>query len=240
MRKEDVIERLEAVADADNALVLSRFFKTGEGEYGFGDKFIGVTVPKTRKVARECYDKVDYAQISELVASPIHEHRLVALFMLVERYRKAKKDKDERSRIVDFYLNSLDGVNNWDLVDLSAPKILGEYLCDGNNDRKVLYDLSESGSLWRQRVAIVSCYTLIKNDDFEDILLLSARHIAHPHDLINKAVGWMLREVGKRNEDLLVSFLSDHYSEMSRTTLRYAIERFEPARRAKFLKGDFS
>ncbi|MDE6483265.1 MAG: DNA alkylation repair protein [Rikenellaceae bacterium] len=235
--EETVIERLGEFADADKAKILSRFFKTGPGEYGEGDIFIGVTVPAVRKVATEYHDKLSAESIKALAASPVHEHRLAALLMMVCIYQKSRRNEARRQTAVELYLASLDHINNWDLVDLTAPKILAPWL--ENRDREVLYELSESGHLWRERIAIVTCLTFIRKGDFDDIFRIAERHLGHRHDLIHKAIGWMLREVGKKDEEAMTRFLEEHYRRMPRTALRYAIERMEPSRRKRWLKGDF-
>lgn len=210
---------------------LPKFFKTGKGQYGEGDKFLGVVVPDTRSVAKRHKD-APFDVMAELLQSQWHECRLCALLMLVERFKKS--GEKERKLIYDFYLSQTARINNWDLVDLSAPGIVGEYLKD--KPREHLYRLADSGVLWEQRIAVVSTYTLIKNRDFIDILSLSERLLHHPHDLMRKAVGWMLREMGKRDKDLLVQFLEKHYRTMPRTMLRYAIEKFPEEERKEFMK----
>ncbi len=232
-----VIDRLEELADAEKAVILRRFFKTGPGEYGDGDVFIGVTVPQVRKVATEYYDKLAPEHIEALAASPVHEHRLAALLMMECLYRKSRHDETLRKTAVDLYLASLDHINNWDLVDLTAPKILAPWL--ENRDRGLLYELSESGDLWRERIAIVTCLSFIRKGDFDDILRIAERHLSHRHSLIHKAIGWMLREVGKKDERVMTRFLEEHYDRLPRTALRYAIERMEQSRRKRWLKGDF-
>lgn len=222
---------LETYIDPVKREYLPRFFKTGKGEYGEGDKFLGVVVPNTRLVAKR-YKDVPFDVAARLLQSPWHECRLCALLMLVERFKKS--DEKERKRIYDFYLSQTARVNNWDLVDLSAPYIVGEYLKE--RSREDLYRLVGSTLLWEQRIAVVATYTLIKNNDFIDILALAERLLHHPHDLMRKAVGWMLREMGKRDKDLLVQFLEKHGRVMPRTMLRYAIEKFPEEERQEFLK----
>lgn len=210
---------------------LPRFFKTGKGQYGEGDKFLGVVVPNTRLVAKRHKD-ASFEVMAELLQSQWHECRLCALLMLVERFKKS--DEKGRKLIYDFYLSQTARINNWDLVDLSAPGIVGEYLKD--KSREDLYRLADSKQLWDQRIAVVSTYTLIKNGDFIDILALAERLLHHPHDLMRKAVGWMLREMGKRDRDLLVQFLEKYCKVMPRTMLRYAIEKFPEEERKEFMK----
>lgn len=228
---EEIEREMREYIDPVKREYLPKFFKTGKGEYGEGDKFLGVVVPNTRLVAKRHKD-APFDVMAELLQSEWHECRLCALLMLVERFKKS--DEKERKLIYDFYLSQTARINNWDLVDLSAPGIVGEYLKD--KPRGELYRLADSGLLWEQRIAVVSTYTLIKNNDFIDILALSERLLHHPHDLMRKAVGWMLREVGKRDEDLLVQFLEKYAKVMPRTMLRYAIEKFPEEEKKEFMK----
>lgn len=227
----DIQRELETYADPVKREYLPRFFKTGKGQYGEGDKFLGVVVPNTRLVAKRHKD-APFEVMAELLQSQWHECRLCALLMLVERFKKS--DEKGRKLIYDFYLSQTARINNWDLVDLSAPGIVGEYLKD--KSREDLYRLADSKLLWDQRIAVVSTYTLIKNGDFIDILALAERLLHHPHDLMRKAVGWMLREMGKRDRDLLVQFLEKYCKVMPRTMLRYAIEKFPEEERKEFMK----
>ncbi len=236
MKKEAVKEMLAQFACDDKAQILKRFFKTGKGEYGEGDIFIGVTVPQIRQVVEACYDKIEHRELVGLALSPIHEHRMAALLMMVRIFGKSRKDAAVQQSMVNIYMDSLEGINNWDLVDLSAPKLLAPWL--KNRDRGILYELSESGDLWRERIALVTCLGFIRNGDFDDVLRLAERHLGHSHDLIHKAIGWMLREVGKRDEAVMTRFLADNYSRLPRTSLRYAIERMEPERRKRWLRGE--
>ena len=224
-------QELEAYIDPVKREYLPRFFKTGKGQYGEGDKFLGVVVPNTRQVAKQ-HKHEPFGVMAALLQSEWHECRLCALLMLVERFKKS--DEKGKKEIYDFYLSQTGRINNWDLVDLSAPGIVGEYLKD--KLRKDLYRLADSPLLWDQRIAVVSTYTLIKNGDFIDILALSERLLHHKHDLMQKAVGWMLREMGKRDKDLLVQFLEKHFRTMPRTMLRYAIEKFPEEERKEFMK----
>lgn len=230
-RAEDIQHELEQYIDPVKREYLPRFFKTGKGQYGEGDKFLGVVVPNTRIVAKHHKD-APFEVMAALLQSEWHECRLCALLMLVERFKKS--DEKGKKVIYDFYLTQTAHINNWDLVDLSAPGIVGEYLKD--KPRQDLYRLAESPLLWDQRIAVVSTYTLIRNHDFIDILSLSERLLHHKHDLMHKAVGWMLREMGKRDKDLLVQFLEKHCTVMPRTMLRYAIEKFSEEERQEFMK----
>jgi 3-methyladenine DNA glycosylase AlkD len=213
---------------------LMRFFKTGPGEYGEGDNFIGVTVPEQRKIARRYYKSIDADELEKLLQDPCHEYRLTALFMLRLRYEK-ENSSTIKAELVEFYLNNLDHVNNWDLVDSSAPYILGPHLYGKNP--ALLSELVESGELWRQRVAVLATAYFIKQGKFDETLALAEKLLEHPHDLIHKAVGWMLREVGNRDLDCELDFLKKHHHKMPRTMLRYAIEKFEPELRKKIIQG---
>jgi len=209
-----------------------RFFKTGPGEYGEGDIFLGIRVPVTRKVASQ-FRGLPFEQVLQLLQSNYHEERLLALFMLVALFKKG--DDKEKKNIYDAYLGHTDTINNWDLVDSSAHQIVGGYLFE--RDRKRLYQLAKSKSLWERRISVIATYTFIKMDDFEDTLKLSAILLTDEEDLMHKAVGWMLREVGKRDMEVEEKFLRKHYKKMPRTMLRYAIEKFEEKKRKGYLHG---
>lgn len=230
--KATVIQKeLEAYIDPVKREYLPRFFKTGKGQYGEGDKFLGVIVPHTRLVTKR-HQQESFEVMSELLQSEWHECRLCALLMLVERFKKC--DEKGRKEIYDYYLSQTQRVNNWDLVDLSAPTIVGQHLLD--KPREELYRLAAGSLLWDQRIAVVSTYTLIRNGDFIDILQLAELLLNHPHDLMHKAIGWMLREMGKRDEELLKQFLEKFSKEMPRTMLRYSIEKLTDAERAYYMK----
>lgn len=218
---------LRAVASEEKAAILRRFFKTGPGEYGEGDRFLGVVVPALRRVAR-ANRELPALELDALLDSPIHEERLVALLILVEQFERA--EVASRRRILRFYLARLDRVNNWDLVDLSAPKILGAH-CVEHPEPDVLLRLARSRDLWRRRVSIVSTLTLIRAGQIGPTLDLAEVLLGDPHDLLHKACGWMLREVGKREEAALTGFLQRFAQRMPRTMLRYAIERLPEAQR---------
>ncbi|MDH6353730.1 3-methyladenine DNA glycosylase AlkD [Dysgonomonas sp. PH5-45] len=230
----DIQTQLEGYSTPEKRDFLPYFFKTGEGQYGEGDKFIGVVVPDTRKVAK-ANKLMPVDEIEKLLQSQYHECRLCALLILVELFKGAKKD--EKKKIVDFYLANTERINNWDLVDLSARDIVGEYLAD-KTDRSVLYNLAASSLLWNQRIAIISTFAFIKQNDFEDTVRLSEIFLTHKHDLMHKATGWMLREAGKRDKEVLIAFLDKHYRAMPRTMLRYAIEKLSPEERAHYMKKD--
>lgn len=230
-RTEEIRKELEAYIDPVKREYLPNFFKTGKGQYGEGDKFLGVVVPNTRLVAKK-HKEEPFEVMAELLQSEWHECRLCALLMLVERFKKS--GEKERKVIYDFYLTQTARINNWDLVDLSAPYIVGEYLKD--KPREDLYRLADSTLLWDQRIAVVATITLIRNGDFIDILRLSELLLRHPHDLMQKAVGWMLREMGKRDKDLLLQFLDNYAREMPRTMLRYSIEKLTEEERKHYMK----
>lgn len=223
---------LEAHANPEKASILRRFFKTGAGQYGEGDKFIGVIVPDSRKVANEFKDIATMNDILILLKNPIHEVRLTALHLLVLQFKKASPEKQKE--IFDTYLTQTDRINNWDLVDLSAPQIVGTFLLEKNN-RKILIRLAKSKLLWERRIAIIATFGFIKNNQFEDTFRIAEILLQDKHDLIHKAVGWMLREVGKRNQKAEENFLDVHAKTMPRTMLRYAIEHFDERKRKHYL-----
>ena len=220
-------DALVARSDKEKKIVLPRFFKTGKGQYGEGDMFLGVTVPNIREVAKEFKD-VNYEVIEELIHSTWHEMRMCALLILVNNSKK-EVTKDT----FDFYLSHTRYINNWDLVDLSAPQIIGKYLL--NKDRDILYKLAESDLLWDNRIAIVSTLTFIRNNDLDDTYKLSLKMMHHRHDLMHKAIGWMLREAGKRDSKRLYDFVQEHKAIMPRTMLRYSIEKFDKETRKELM-----
>ncbi len=234
MTAPQLIQALTFLADPKKAQVLQRFFKTDKGQYAEGDIFLGISVPETRKIA-VAYQKMPLSEIEKALQNKHHEIRLCALLILTEKFKKA--NKTDRQTIVDFYLQNTQAINNWDLVDASCYKILGTYLLD--QPRTILYDLAKSENMWEQRIAIVSTWVFVRNRDFKDALSISELLLPHPHDLIRKAVGWMLREISKRDEDIVLQFIEMHYDHLSRTTLRYAIERFPTEQRQKILKKVF-
>jgi 3-methyladenine DNA glycosylase AlkD len=216
---------------------LAKFFQTVPGGYGEGDTFLGVKVPDQRAVARQFYKDASLDDIAVLLNENIHEHRLTALFMLVLKFQKSKTEVEQQS-IVNCYLQNLEGVNNWDLVDSSCYLILGPWLI--NRDKQILYDFAYSDKLWLQRIAMITTMHFIRNRQYDDALELAEILLHHPHDLIHKAVGWMLREIGNRDYDVEYNFLVKHYRNMPRTMLRYAIEKFDEEVRQGFLKGSIS
>ncbi len=220
-------EKLRASGDSKKAKILQRFFKTKKGEYGEGDLFLGVSVPCSRKIAKEHAD-TGLSDLNKLLKSKFHEERLVALLILINKFEKGLEKE-----AVDFYLKNLRWINNWDLVDISAYKILGNYFF--NRQRKILYNLAKSDNLWEKRIAIISTFYFIKNNDFNDTFKISEILLEDKHDLINKAVGWMLREVGKRDLRAEEDFIEKHHKKIHRTTLRYAIEKFPKEKKEYFL-----
>ena len=227
-----LLQEITARADASQVEGLSRFFKTGPGQYGEGDKFLGIKVPVTREVVKACWRETTMQDLEECIASEYHEVRLAALLALVELFRH---DKTQQQACVDFYLAHTDRINNWDLVDLSCYPLLGVWLLD--KDRPLLYDLARNGkTLWEQRIGIVSTMTFIRHGQLQDTFDIADILLHHPHDLIHKAVGWLLREAGKRDKEALVHYLEPRYQEMPRTMLRYAIEKFPEAERQQYLK----
>lgn len=229
-----ILDSLEEKSNAEKASFLPRFFKAFPGGYGDGDLFLGVVVPEQRKIAKQFFKEISLEELSVLIQNPFHEVRLTGLMALVYRYEKTKSEA-ERAELVDFYLSHLDFVNNWDLVDSSCHQILGHFYW--KKDKSLFYELADSGHLWRQRIAMISSYFWIKKRDFDDALALAERLQNHPHDLMHKAVGWMLREIGNRDFESEFNFLKKHYRTMPRTALRYAIEKFPEELRQDFLKG---
>lgn len=228
-------QALEVLSIPEKAEFFPRFFKTGKGEYGEGDQFIGVTVPDQRAVAKEYYKIIALEELSKLLSSKIHEHRLTALLILVYKFEKSK-DQSEQKEIVDFYLHHLEYINNWDLVDTSCYKILGRYAFENQED-KILIDLSNSEKMWEKRMAIVGTMYYIKKGKFDLTKKFALKNLLHPHDLMHKANGWLLREMGKKNEQELLDFLNLHYKKMPRTCLRYAIEKLDEDLRQDYLKS---
>lgn len=226
-----ILHSLRQHIDAEKAIVLPRFFKTGRGEYGEGDKFLGITVPHIRLVAKQ-YGHAPLEVVNRLLDSEWHECRMCALLILGMKYKKATEE--EKQDIFDLYLSRTERINNWDLVDLSAPGIVGEHLYPCT-DRSILYRLAESPLLWNRRIAMVSTLTFIRRGDFNDTFALADKLVTSRHDLMQKAVGWMLREMGKRDIALLRIFLDKHAATMPRTMLRYAIEKMDSAERCEWM-----
>lgn len=229
-----LLDELKSAGNSEKSAFLPRFFKTGPGEYGEGDRFLGVTVPQQRAIAKRYFQQLSLQEYTDLIKSPFHEVRLTTLLMLVYRYEKTKSEEGQKE-LVEFYLSNLDFVNNWDLVDSSCYQILGHFYW--KKDKSLFYELADSGHLWRQRLAMISSYFWIKKGEFADALALAEKLKNHPHDLMHKAVIWMLREIGNRDFEVEIEFLKKHYQAMPRTALRYAIEKFPEELRQDFLKG---
>lgn len=233
MTTQQIIDELNTLGNPEKAAHLSHFFKTGKGQYGEGDLFIGVSVPEQRAIARK-YKELDFNTLTQLIASPWHEARLTALLILLCKFER-NKNTEQGAQCVDFYISNTRHINNWDLVDLSCYKLMGVWLED--KDRAQLHRWAASADLWEQRIAIVTCMHFIRKGDFRDFLAIAHQLLHHPHDLIQKAIGWLLREVGKKDKNTLTDFLSSRYRSMPRTMLRYAIERFPEEERKNYLKS---
>jgi len=223
----NIEKELQSKKDPIRAKILSRFFKTGKGEYGEGDIFLGIVVPIQRAIAKK-YKDVSLKEIQKLLDSKIHEYRLTGLLVLVEKY------KEDKELVYNFYIKNFRNINNWDLVDLTAPKIMGDFLKDKKKD--ILYSLAISDDLWERRISIIATFAFIKDNDFKDALKISKILLNDKHDLIHKAVGWMLREIGKRDKEVETEFLDKHYRFMPRTMLRYSIEKFNPREKEFYMK----
>lgn len=228
----NIIRDLQKERNPKQAKLLQGFFKTGKGEYGEGDIFIGIKVPVTREIAKK-YLGMNFKHIELLLKSKIHEYRLAGLLILVDKFQKS--DEKGKGDIFNFYIKNTKRVNNWDLVDLTAHKIVGAFL--ENKRRDKLYELAESDNLWEKRISIISTFWYIKNEDFKDALRISEILLNDSHDLIQKAVGWVLREIGKKDQEILAGFLKKHYKNMPRTMLRYSIEKFPESKRKAYLKS---
>lgn len=231
MPKLDQLKKeLKKMANKKQAEILAGFFKTSKGEYGEGNIFLGIKVPVQRSVAKRYYD-LTLPDLEKLLDSKIHEYRLIALLILLRQYQAA--ERRDKKKLVDFYLQNTKNINNWDLVDLSGHYILGDYLL--NKPRRILYHLAKSKNLWEKRIAVISTFAFIRKNEFNDTLKISEILLNDKHDLIQKAVGWMLREAGKRDRGVLENFLRQNYKIMPRTMLRYAIERFSERKRKFYL-----
>lgn len=231
---QQLIKRTKKLYSPERAEHSKYFFKTGPGQYGEGDVFWGLSVPEMRSLARECKD-LDLVGVTELLASEVHELRLIGLTILVEKYQKAENDA-ERKIIYDFYIKHRAAANNWDLVDLSVYKVMGDYLVRNPKERTILYKFIKSKNMWERRLAMVSTIAFIRQGESEDVLKLAEALLDDKEDLMHKASGWMLREFGKRDEKKLTEFLDKNISKMPRTMLRYAIEKFPETKRQKYLK----
>ncbi len=228
MTLKELKAEMDLLRNPVKAKILQGFFKTGKGQYGEGDIFLGIVVPELRKLSKK-HENLSLNELQELLDSKIHEHRLISLFILINHYKKSGKKKE----IADFYLKNTRNINNWDLVDLSAPNILGDYLLD--KDRRLVYRLANSENLWEKRISMLATFTFIRHNEFEEALRVSEILLKDKHDLMHKAVGWMLREIGKRDMGIEEGFLKKYHKTMPRTMLRYAIERFPEAKRRAYL-----
>ena len=226
-----ITQELQSLSNAEKREIFPKFFKAGKGQYGEGDRFLGVTVPNIRTIAKR-HKEISLEEIRELLESEWHEVRLCSLIIMVETSKK--KDETLRQKLFDLYLSQTNHINNWDLVDLSCHHIVGEYLLDKSRD--ILYQLAQNRLLWDNRIAIVSTYAFIRKGQLEDTYALSELMMHHPHDLMHKAIGWMLREAGKRDSDRLYDYIISHRADMPRTMLRYAIEKFSPIERSILMK----
>jgi 3-methyladenine DNA glycosylase AlkD len=235
MKAADIRRELKSMADPNKAAIMQRFFKTRPGQYGEGDIFIGVMVPQSRRVAKK-FCQLSLGEVRTLIYSHIHEERLVALLILAWSYSSVSSSREKEEEIVKFYLDNIKQVNNWDLVDLSAPNILGTHLVD--RERSLLYKLAGSENVWERRIAIVATHRFIRNGDFSDTLKIAEMLLQDRHDLIHKATGWILREVGKRDAAAQEAFLEKHWSVMPRIMLRYAIERLPESERRRYKKAN--
>lgn len=233
MNAENLISDLKSASNPEKAKHSKRFFKAGPGEYGEGDKFLGITVPDQRKIARK-YRELPLVEVGKLLENEYHEVRLTAAMLLV--YKVEKGDQQTLEEVTACYLKNLPGINNWDIVDSSCHHILGRFL--EHKERNLLYDFARTNDLWKKRIAIITCFHFIRQNDFEDALNISEILVNDDHDLIHKAVGWMLREIGNRDLATEEEFLQKHYQTMPRTMLRYAIEKFDEPLRLRYLKGE--
>lgn len=235
MMIKEIQEALAVLSIPEKAAFFPKFFKTGNGEYGEGDLFLGITVPDQRAVAKDYYAKISLDELSQLLSSEYHEHRLTALLILILKFEKTK-DQAIKDEIISFYLNHLPNINNWDLVDTSCYKILGRHAFE-NQREDLLRKLSASDEMWHKRIAVVGTLYYIRKGSFNLTKELVTKNLHHLHDLMHKANGWMLREMGNKNEAELITYLNQHYREMPRTCLRYAIEKLDDKVRQDYLKG---
>ena len=227
----DLIKDLKKLANPEKAKLLQGFFKTKKGEYGEGDVFLGVVVPEQRKIAKK-YIHLSLREVESLLHSKIHEHRMTALIIWTYQFENA--DEKTSEKIYKAYLRNTNWINNWDLVDVTTPRIIGTYLLDKN--RTILYKLAKSKNLWEKRIAVLATFMFIKYNQFNDSLKIAKILIGDKHDLIHKAVGWMLREIGKKDQVVEEKFLKKHYKKMPRTMLRYAIEKFDDEKKKFYMK----
>ncbi|MFC1721228.1 DNA alkylation repair protein [Patescibacteria group bacterium] len=236
MEASELKKELKKYASTERKKTNEWFFKTGKGEYGEHDMFLGITTPDMRKIAKSFTD-ISLLELSKVLSSKYNEERETALIILTNKYKKG--GATEQKKVYDFYMQNLKHINNWNLVDVSAPNVVGEYLFEHKKEQKILNELVKSKSLWERRVSILATWAFIKRNDFKWTLKNAKILLADTHDLTHKAVGWMLREVWKKSPEVCEKFLKDNYAKVPRTTLRYAIERMEELKRKKFLKGEF-
>ncbi|MDP6163941.1 MAG: DNA alkylation repair protein [Candidatus Thioglobus sp.] len=234
MLAKKIINELKILATEERKRTNEWFFKTEKGSYGYGDIFIGVTVPDIRKISKKFSSIISLSETKKLIQSPIHEVRLCALIILVNQYKNDNPDE-----IFDFYIQNISYINNWDLVDTSAPYITGDYFYRNTKKRNMMFEFSKSESLWIRRISIISTFYFIRNNEFSETLEIAKTLINDEQDLIHKAVGWMLREVYKRDEGLVKTFLRSNYDQLPRVMLRYAIEKMDKVERIQYLKGSF-
>lgn len=234
MLAKKIINELKILATEERKRTNEWFFKTEKGSYGYGDIFIGVTVPDIRKISKKFSSIISLSETKKLIQSPIHEVRLCALIILVNQYKNDNPDE-----IFDFYIQNISYINNWDLVDTSAPYITGDYFYRNTKKRNMMFEFSKSESLWIRRISIISTFYFIRNNEFSETLEIAKTLINDEQDLIHKAVGWMLREVYKRDEELVKTFLRSNYDQLPRVMLRYAIEKMDKVERIQYLKGSF-
>ena len=232
MNAEKITNEIKSFSNSEFAAHHARFFKTGKNEYGEGDLFYGLKVPEIRKIAKKYFKNITLKEIDILIKNPFHEVRMVAILMLVLKYPKVAEE--EQGKIYNLYLSNVNYINNWDLVDISAPHIIGAYLFKNNTEK--LWELANSEHLWSQRISVLSTFYFIRQGEFIPTMELSKYFLKHEHDLIHKATGWMLREVGKRDVNSLYSFLNKFHKTMPRTMLRYAVEKIPPQQRIIYMK----
>jgi 3-methyladenine DNA glycosylase AlkD len=236
MSAEKIIDHLKELSTSQRKKSNEWFFKTGKGEYSEFDQFIGVTVPNIRSVAKKYSKTINEHELTIIVRNPIHEVRLCGLIILVNKYQSKASDKKS---IYSYYLQNISYINNWDLVDSSAPHILGDYMFNNQEEINLLYRLSQSNNLWEKRISIITTLMFIKNNHFGPTLTIAKTLLGDRHDLIHKAIGWTLREIYKRDEEIATKFLRENYTSLPRTTLRYAIEKMSEPERKIYLKAKF-
>ncbi len=235
MNYREIKSILQQKASPEKAQVLQRFFKTGVGQYGHGDRFLGINTPVIRQLAKEAINLKE-TDLCKFIKSKYHEERLLGLITLCQKYQKAK-DQDTQAALYELYCRHFPYINNWDLVDVTCPHIIGKHLMD--KDRSVLVEWAKSDDLWIKRIAMVSNWWFIRHGDLRSVFTISKILLKDEHDLIHKAVGWMLREAAKKDQQKVEKFIQKHYHQMPRTALRYAIERFDKKKRLRYLKGEF-